>query len=268
MPAAASACPFDRTPLREACREEIAKGLIACQVAVGYDDEIVYRETFGEALDDTRFWVASATKPIVASAVWVLMGEGELEVERRVADYIPEFGKNGKQDVTVEQVLLMTSGFPNALMPREVAVDPQARAAQLAGWTLDHEPGCEYHYHAGSAHWVLAEFYQGLLHNTAGVFDADVLHDATTHIRSTLPDAMMKLPANRTLGVVLGAGFGTTWGKSNTAFGWPGMGGQIGFAEPATGMSFAFLQMGDTDQVRPFVRGTRLSNIALELGRA
>ena len=55
----------------------------------------------------------------------------------------------------------------------------------------------------------------------------------------------MNLPANRTLGVVIGAGFGATWGKSPTAFGWPGMGGQISFAEPATGISFAFFQMGD-----------------------
>ncbi len=77
----------------------------------------------------------------------------------------------------------------------------------------------------------------------------------------------MNLPANRTLGVVIGAGFGTTWGKSPTAFGWPGAGGQIGFAEPTTGISFAFLQMGDTDQIGQFKRGLTMSNIALRLGR-
>jgi CubicO group peptidase (beta-lactamase class C family) len=78
---------------------------------------------------------------------------------------------------------------------------------------------------------------------------------------------MMNMPANRTLGVVVGAGFGATWGQSPTAFGWPGFGGQVGFAEPATGISFAFLQMGDTDQVATFVRGVRMSKLALELGR-
>ena len=56
---------------------------------------------------------------------------------------------------------------------------------------------------------------------------------------------MMGLPANRTIGVVIGNGFGTTWGKSPTAYGWPGTGGQVGFAEPATGVSFSFLQSGD-----------------------
>ncbi len=45
------------------------------------------------------------------------------------------------------------------------------------------------------------------------------------------------------------------------------MGGPIGFAEPATGTSFAFFQMGDSDQLSQFVRGIQMSNLALELGR-
>ena len=113
----------------------------------------------------------------------------------------------------------------------------------------------------------LAVFYQGLLHDPAGIWDADVLADGTRRIRCTLPDPMLGMPANRTLGVVVGAGFGTTWGDSQTAFGWPGAGGQIAFAEPATGVSFAFLQMGGTDQVETFVRGMRMSKLALALGR-
>ena len=78
---------------------------------------------------------------------------------------------------------------------------------------------------------------------------------------------MMELPANRTLCVVVGAGFGATWADSPTAFGWNGVGGQIAFAEPATGISFSFLQMGDSDPISPFVRGIRMSRLALELGR-
>ena len=114
---------------------------------------------------------------------------------------------------------------------------------------------------------TLARFYQALLHNPGGLWHSDVLEDATTKIRCTLPDPLMNLPANRTLGVVIGAGFGTTWGKSPTAFGWPGAGGQIGFAEPATGISFAFLQSGDPDEMKHFVRAIEMSNLALELGR-
>jgi len=114
----------------------------------------------------------------------------------------------------------------------------------------------------------LALFYQGLLHDPAGIWDPAVLADGLGNVRCTLPDPLMGLPANRTLGVVVGAGFGTTWGRSSTAFGWPGSGGQIGFAEPVSGLSFAFLQVGDVEQVSAFVRGIRFTQLALDLADA
>ena len=333
---------LDFTRLREAAEQEIAGALTACQLAVGREGEIVWTESFGSADPETRFCVASATKPIVASAIWLLIGDDLLDIRRPVADYAPEFAANGKQAVTVEEVLLMTCGFPSAPMGPAEGADPERRIARLASWTLEYEPGTKYTYHGSSAHWVLAEliervggvdfrefidqrvtgplglprllgipraeqqniaqvslpdsrargfdpaamleagvpggggamtaatlarFYQALLHNPGGLWQADVLEDATTHIRCTLPDPLMNLPANRTLGVVIGAGFGTTWAESPTAFGWPGAGGQIGFAEPATGISFAFLQSGDPDEMKHFARAIEMSKLALELGR-
>ncbi len=333
---------IDVSTLREAAQQEVDGGLAACQVAVARGGEVVWTASFGAADDDTRFGVASATKPIVASAVWLLIGDGALDVSRRVADYVPEFAASGKERVTVEQVLLMTCGFPNARMDPADGADPARRVSRLAEWELEYEPGTQYVYHGASAHWVLAElierlggidfrdfveqrvtcplglprllgipraeqtniaefslpslegmnvdraamieagvpggggvmtaatlarFYQGLLHNPGGIWKPDVLADATGNVRCTLPDPLMGLPANRTLGVVIGNGFGTTWGKSPTAYGWPGAGGQVGFAEPATGVSFAFLQSGDTDQMSQFGRAIRLSELVLDLGR-
>ena len=46
-----------------------------------------------------------------------------------------------------------------------------------------------------------------------------------------------------------------------------GAGGQTGSAEPATGISFALLQMGDSDQIKQFVRGAKMSQLALQLAR-
>lgn len=330
--------------LERAAEKEVERGLTACQLAVARDGEVVFERSLGSATPETRFWVASATKPIVASAIWILMGEGKLDVRRPVADYAPEFAANGKQDVTLEQVLLMTCGFPDAPMSSADGADPARRIAQLAAWKLETEPGTRYAYHGMSAHWVLAElierasgqdfrdfveervtrplglprvlgiprakqtdvaqlshaagaetralhdyaakieagepgggglmtaatlarFYQGLLHNPGERWDPEILADGVGNVRCTLPDPLMNLPANRTLGVVVGAGFGATWSESPTAFGWPGAGGQIGFAEPETGISFAFLQMGDTDPVTQFVRGVRMSSLALAIGR-
>ena len=99
----------------------------------------------------------SATKPLVSSAIWVLIGEGLLDVSRPVAEYVPEFAANGKEAVTVEQVLLHTCGFPSAPMAPAEGADPERRLSRLASWHLEWEPGSRFVYHAGSAHWVLAE---------------------------------------------------------------------------------------------------------------
>ena len=335
---------LDMAPLKTAAEAAIADGHTPVQVAVGRDGQILWTESFGSAEPNTRFWIASATKPIVASAIWLLIDEGKLDITRPVAHYIPEFGRSGKQEVTLEQVLLMTGGFPDAPMSSADGADPERRRQQMADWPLEHAPGTRYVYHGMSAHWVLAElierlsgmpfcdfveervtrplglprvlgvpraqqtgiaqlsapasaevqrqydyaakieagepgggavmtaaqlalFYQALLHNPGNLWHPETLADGVSHVRCTLPDPLMNLPANRTLGVVVGPGFGATWMQSETAFGWPGVGGQLGFAEPATGISFAFLQMGEVDLTAPFIRAVQMTNLALALGR-
>ncbi|HTL85060.1 MAG TPA: serine hydrolase domain-containing protein [Acidimicrobiia bacterium] len=139
----------------------------ACQLAVARDNEILCFETFstgeqGAASNDTRFCVFSATKPIVASAIWLLIGEGVLDVSRPVAHYIPEFATNGKEHITVEQVLLHTAGFPKAPMDRVEGADSVPRVKRFTEWTLEWEPGTRFEYHGLSAHWVLAELIERL----------------------------------------------------------------------------------------------------------
>ena len=48
-----------------------------------------------------------------------------------------------------------------------------------------------------------ALFYQQLLHNDLGIWDADVLADATVNVRNTFGDPLFNTPANRALGVVV-----------------------------------------------------------------
>ena len=112
----------------------------------------------------------------------------------------------------------------------------------------------------------LCLFYQGLLSNPGEIWAPSILADGTSNIRCTLPDPLMNLPANRTTGVVIGGGFGSLWGKAPAAFGWTGSGGQVGFAEPASGLSFAFLQMGDLDPLSQFKRAAKMVDLALRLG--
>ena len=333
---------LDFSAFEAAAREEIDRGLEGCQLAIGLRGEVVHTSSHGIAAPTTRFWVASATKPILSSAVWILMHEAGLDITRPVADFVPEFAEGGKQDVTIEHVMVMTSGFANAPITPEDGGDRARRRARFAQWQLETRPGEAYAYHGISAHWVLADliervtgedfrdfverrvtapmglprvlgiprehqgdvaqlsprasnavrnaidyatkievgepgggasmtaaelalFYQGLLDDRAGIWEPGILADALGRVRCTLPDPLMGMPANRTLGVVIGAGFGTTWARSSTAWGWPGLGGQVAFAEPVSGLSFAFLQVGDLDEVGPFRRGVKFSNLALDL---
>lgn len=101
--------------LRLAAVDVEAGRLPSAQVAVARGGELIAAKTFGEATQDTRYVLQSAGRPVVASAIWMLMSRGRLDISRTVASYVPEFGSNGKQDVTVEQVLTHVAGF--ALAP-------------------------------------------------------------------------------------------------------------------------------------------------------
>lgn len=147
--------------LRKRAQREIDEGLLpSCQFALAIDGEVVTQETYGDAPDDARFVMFSATKPVVASTVWVLMQQGGIDVSRRVAEYIPEFGENGKDTVTVEQVMLHTSGFPRAPLGAPKWFTREGRLQRFAEWKLNWEPGTRYEYHPTSAHWVLAELIE------------------------------------------------------------------------------------------------------------
>ncbi len=329
---------MDFDPMLEAARKLVDDGITpACQLAVARAGDIVCLETFGAATNDTRFCVFSATKPIVASAVWLLIGEGLLDPSRPVAHYIPEFASNGKETVTVEQVLLHTAGFPNAPMDPIEGGDAVTRVKRFTEWSLEWEPGSRFEYHALAAHWVLAElierlsghdfrdyieervcapnglprvlglddeeqddvapgvplgttppdsplpvvdtmilnrpdvraagvpgggaimtaatmarFYQALLHDSNHVWDAGVLHDATTNIRCRFADPLMHVAANRSIGLVLAGDDGLhqfrygMFGKDNSpgSFGHAGAHCQVAWADPATGISFSFLKNG------------------------
>lgn len=141
-------------------QREIDQGLLpSCQMAIAHDGEIVVAATFGEAPagDDSRYVMFSCTKAIVASAIWQLLGEGDLSLEDRIADHIPEFKTNGKDIVTLEQVLLHTSGFPHAPLAPPAWDTREGRLAAFGRWRLNWEPGSRFEYHPTSAHWVLAE---------------------------------------------------------------------------------------------------------------
>jgi CubicO group peptidase (beta-lactamase class C family) len=151
-------------------KRDVDEGTLpSAQVAVARHGKLAGVRAFGSAVqggeeqpatDETLYSIFSSTKGVVAVAVWILFEEGLLKLEERVADIIPEFGTNGKEVVTVEQVLLHTGGFPYAPFKPESWGDREALLDAFERWRLNWEPGTRYEYHPTSAHWVLGEIIQ------------------------------------------------------------------------------------------------------------
>ena len=104
----------------------VARGTIPGGVVlVGHDGQVVYRKAFGmrslepvkEAMTvDTIFDIASMTKCIAtATSVMKLVEEGKLRLNDPVATYLPEFAKNGKENITIRQLLTHFSGLEEDL---------------------------------------------------------------------------------------------------------------------------------------------------------
>jgi CubicO group peptidase (beta-lactamase class C family) len=166
--------PWRLQLLLDRVRADVEHGpLPSAQVAVAKDGRLVAFETYGEAAPDTRYLLHSAGRPVVAAAVWLLLGRGQLAVDERVADIVPEFGTNGKEEVTVFQVLTQTAGFPLAPMKVAAYTDRDLRLDTFARWRLTYEPGTRFEFHLGSAAWVLAE----IIERRTGATIADFLAD-------------------------------------------------------------------------------------------
>ena len=88
---------------------------------VGHGGQVVYRKAFGSrALDpkpepmtvDTIFDKASLTKAVATtSCVMRMVQLGQIKLNDPVVKYIPEFGRSGKEEVTVRQLLTHYSGL-------------------------------------------------------------------------------------------------------------------------------------------------------------
>ncbi len=60
---------------------------------------------------NTIFDIRSMTKPLVGTAILMLLDEGELELNDRVMKYIPSFDNEKCRDITIDHLLTHTAGF-------------------------------------------------------------------------------------------------------------------------------------------------------------
>ena len=90
-------------------------------IAVGRGNRLAYLKAFGfrqiepEPLamtTDSIFDMASVTKPVAtATAIGILLDAGKIELDKPIAFYLPEFGRNGKEQITIADCLTHTAGL-------------------------------------------------------------------------------------------------------------------------------------------------------------
>ncbi len=138
-------------------RDAIARGeLPGAVILVARHGRIVYRKAFGhralrpEPLPmtiDTVFDLASLTKVVAtATSIMILVERGLIRLGDRVSKYIPEFGRNGKERITIEQLLTHRGG----LLPDNDLADyqrgPEEALERIYSLSPIYEPGTRFVY--------------------------------------------------------------------------------------------------------------------------
>ena len=121
----------------------------------------VRNQTTGEPWEkDTKALVYSATKGLAAMTLAIAHSRGWLSYDERVCKYWPEFAQNGKEEITVRQLLAHQAGLFALDEPidRDLLADLDRLADVLARQKPAWEPGTRQAYHA-----VTLGFYESEL---------------------------------------------------------------------------------------------------------
>jgi CubicO group peptidase (beta-lactamase class C family) len=123
---------------------------------------------------ETPFCVYSTSKALTAVVVHLLAERGVLDLSGRVTDYIPEYGRRGKDRTTIAHVLSHRAGVPG--IPREaLELDSINDREHVMGLLCDAKPfakpGTLLAYHAISGGFILGE----IVHRATGKSIREVL---------------------------------------------------------------------------------------------
>lgn len=160
--------------LVRAVKEDTSRGVYDGAVfIVARGGDIVMHEAVGHtdlenkrvARKDDVFFIMSITKQLTTTLVLIRIDRGEIALTTKIADIIPEFGKKGKQNVTVQHLLTHMSGISTEMppsLPLEQVGNLEAYVAAACEQRLLVLPGKGVSYNAFTAHAVLAEMVRRL----------------------------------------------------------------------------------------------------------
>lgn len=140
----------------------VAGDLPAAGLAIGDGEGAIRTETTGEGgrpiSTDTNFFLASITKPIIATAFMELVEDGLVDLHEPVARWIPGMDNGEKAQVTPWHVLTHTSGVVDVPPDELVRTRPSAAAMLRAvvERPLRFTPGARWHYNSASFYLLTA----------------------------------------------------------------------------------------------------------------
>jgi CubicO group peptidase (beta-lactamase class C family) len=159
------------------------RGEVGASVAVTVDGETVV-DLWGGVADratgrpwerDTIGIVWSCTKGAVALCAHMLVSRGELDLDAAVAEYWPEFGKNGKDRVNVRMLLAHQAGLAAIRdpLPEPGLLDWDLTVEMLAAQEPLWPPGTRHGYHALTFGHVVGEVVRRVSGRSMGTFFRD-----------------------------------------------------------------------------------------------
>jgi CubicO group peptidase (beta-lactamase class C family) len=112
---------------------------------------------------DTPVCIYSASKAMAAMTVHLLSERGALSLLDPVSHYVPAFGRNGKRDITIYQLLCHKAGIPTipteGLDVADLLLDHK-EVLRLVYETAPEKPGHHHAYHALTAGFVIADLVE------------------------------------------------------------------------------------------------------------
>jgi uncharacterized protein YbbC (DUF1343 family) len=125
-------------------------------LVVGRTSGIVYEKAYGNRAvqpapepmtADTIFDCASLSKPVgTNTSVMILIDRGQIDPKAKVAQYLPEFGKNGKEAITVEHLLLHRGGLTPDNAAKDYEDGPEKAWERICDLPVLSKPGERFSY--------------------------------------------------------------------------------------------------------------------------
>jgi len=146
----------------------IVDGEIVVDIWAGHKN----KDRTEEWSEDTLSIAFSSTKAALALCVHILIERGELDLKEKITKYWPEYGKNGKEETTIEMILNHSAGLP--------ALRTKVKEGGFLDWDymvnlIENEkpfwePGKETGYHMMTTGWLIGEIIRRVNGKSLGEF--------------------------------------------------------------------------------------------------